>query len=470
MLSNKFILAAIASTAVPSLAARSGPGLASCKWCLTPSASPSTVGPNLTIEFNVSLGPRRKSLTAKSPLRVQAMMLLGTEFIGQDNGDGTFNALGVAGTSGLDNDELKALVTAWPGRSFPGFSVPSWEVNTATLNREKMVPVQAAWYRGIMVSFVIGRVGLRAGISGIYFWGRTNKNNPEKERHLMHRNGLTKSPFLVPPVRLLYRRAIIEESKCIFRIQDVLFLAQAEGRTISLSEAIKDLKKNLVVLRTVASFELPSSDINLLKLIPQSFTALNAHIWNPSLWYLPYEVKNIQCRSAQLLNFNELPQEPLALAGDLIVLQGFYLRELFSSSDSHGWALPMAAPSEACRQNGPSEIPARPFFAPPPLVHQPFEVNSHVGDFRDHSMSENSTACTVIPLNNKVDSDFQILQLLSTQMLKLPPIADPSTGLQMAFQWIDSGSRNSQRLTFLLSMLTGVTILFWNLPFNLSWE
>ncbi|KAF9269882.1 hypothetical protein L218DRAFT_939009 [Marasmius fiardii PR-910] len=109
MLSNKFILAAIASTAVPSLAARSGPGLASCKWNLTPSAS---LEPTLLL-----------NLTFPSDH--------GTEFIGQDNGDGTFNALGVAGTSGLDNDELKALVTAWPGRSFPGFSVPSWEVNTA---------------------------------------------------------------------------------------------------------------------------------------------------------------------------------------------------------------------------------------------------------------------------------------------------------------------------------------------------
>ncbi|KAF9269894.1 hypothetical protein L218DRAFT_992574 [Marasmius fiardii PR-910] len=121
MLSKQLITFALAAIA---FAAPSFAGLASCDYNMTPSSS--AAGIDLTTEFNYVIG---RSVAVESPSHDSVG---GTPFTGVDNGDGTFTASGVVGTSGLTDDQLKALVTTWPGQSLQGFAVRSWRVNTVT--------------------------------------------------------------------------------------------------------------------------------------------------------------------------------------------------------------------------------------------------------------------------------------------------------------------------------------------------
>ncbi|KAJ8081563.1 hypothetical protein PM082_007408 [Marasmius tenuissimus] len=98
---------------------------ANCSYVLTPST---TVGDdvNLVSEFNFAIG---RTIAIESPSHDS---IGGSGFTGVDNGDGTFTATGSIGTSAWTADELKAVVTAWPGRSLQGFSIPEWEVESVT--------------------------------------------------------------------------------------------------------------------------------------------------------------------------------------------------------------------------------------------------------------------------------------------------------------------------------------------------
>ncbi|KAJ8081627.1 hypothetical protein PM082_007473 [Marasmius tenuissimus] len=95
---------------------------ASCSYVFTTSSSVANVDPNT--ELNYVIG---RQIAIESPSH--DLVYSDSGFTTTTNGDGSFTARGSIATTALTADQLKSLVTAWPGRSLVGSKVSSWSVD-----------------------------------------------------------------------------------------------------------------------------------------------------------------------------------------------------------------------------------------------------------------------------------------------------------------------------------------------------
>ncbi|KAK1219055.1 hypothetical protein PQX77_018245 [Marasmius sp. AFHP31] len=101
---------------------------AACTYVMTPNppvVDDSTLDGDHEFDFTIATG-----IAVESPSQIG--WVFGAPLPWVHNVDGSYEVNATTASNGLSADEVKALVTAWPGRSLPGRFVAEWEVGSVT--------------------------------------------------------------------------------------------------------------------------------------------------------------------------------------------------------------------------------------------------------------------------------------------------------------------------------------------------
>ncbi|KAK1225686.1 hypothetical protein PQX77_011352 [Marasmius sp. AFHP31] len=117
-----------------------------CTYVLTPDppvVDDSTLDGDHELDWNCHRKPKRNWLGIRGSLShhpiasltvidILASKYQGTPVPWIHNTDGSYDVNATTASNGVSADELKAIVTAWPGLTLPGRFVAEWEVGSVT--------------------------------------------------------------------------------------------------------------------------------------------------------------------------------------------------------------------------------------------------------------------------------------------------------------------------------------------------